>query len=453
MGIRRLLLRGVDSHLRGFLKRSAVVASIRIVGLLFVFLLQLLLARLVGDSLEYGKYAWGQSLLFLVGSLAAMGIPVATSRFIASLSAHQNDRAATAVIDRARLLLTMSSALLLMLALGMVLLGSKIPNHNFYWELSVIALLLAPGVSLALLYQHMSIARHWIILAFLPMQVLRPVIIAVLSVLVWWLSGRNLTGDLTLLLAGISIFLVYVPQAVIFKSRQAKLPSANKKVGINADFHPGNLFRTSFPIFITRTASVTMEYSNVLLVGFLAGPAAAGAYFAAERLALLASVPSSIVSSVSQPEMAAASARNERGLLRTLTVRAAHGSLWPTTGIALVLIIFSSPLLSLFGDAFSHAAPVLVVLAIGEIVTVVTGPAKDLLLMTGHQRLLPRVMISTSVIHLLLLIVLVPNGGAVGAALTSAISGLFSSLWLMLLVRREIAINPTIFAGRIIDES
>jgi O-antigen/teichoic acid export membrane protein len=442
----------LDDDWGGFLKRGAVVGIIRVLGLVCVFLLQIVLARLIGDTGEYGKYAWGQSLLFMLGALAAMGIPVATSQFIASLSAQNKENAIVAVVRQARRLLLRSSSVLIILSLCLALVGQVQQEHSFYLDLSAVALFLAPGVALMLLYQQMSRARHWLILAFLPMQILRPLLTGALAATVWWLFGQNLNGIQALLLVGLSVFMICLPQFLIYDARQSKLLKLFRdSASDSVDYHPTELFRTSLPILITRIAGMAIEYSNVLLVGYLAGPAAAGAYFAAERLARLSAAPAAIVASVIQPEMAAANARGNQSRLRMLTKRAAHSGLWPTAMIVFLLVMLAGPLLGLFGDEFSAAEPVLVILALGLLAQIAAGPANDLLLMTGKQNFLPRVMVSTAIIHLALLGVLVPALGATGAALTSSFSGVLSSLWLMRLVKRELSIDSTILARKIVN--
>jgi O-antigen/teichoic acid export membrane protein len=134
-----------------------------------------------------------------------------------------------------------------------------------------------------------------------------------------------------------------------------------------------------------------------------------------------------------------------------LTKRAAHSGLWPTAMIVFLLVMLAGPLLGLFGDEFSAAEPVLVILALGLLAQIAAGPANDLLLMTGKQNFLPRVMVSTAIIHLALLGVLVPSLGATGAALTSSFSGVLSSLWLMRLVKKELSIDSTILARKIVN--
>jgi len=432
-----------------FLRRSLFVAVIRVVGLLCVFALQVLLARLMDNSVEYGKYAWGQSLLFMAGALASLGLPVVTGRFIASLSVHRNESAIAAVIARARGLLFRSSAALVMVSLLMTLFWRNSSGEQSYRDVTILALLLAPAVSFSNLYQDLSRARQWLGLALLPFFVFRPVMTGVLALGFWYLYQRDLSGETVLGLAGISIMAVVLVQAQLFHRQEKHLSAIPHAPETALDYHPSRLFRSSLPVFFTRCAGLIITYSNVLLVGFLAGPAAAGAYFAAERLAQLAAIPLSVVSSVNQPAMAAAHATDNSIGLQKITRQSAHGSLWPTLAVGIGLVVLAEPLLQLFGDNFSSARLVLITLVASNIITVFMGPAQDVLVMTGHQTRIPKVMFFSAAVHVVALCLLVPIIGALGAAFSSIASGLVANVWLMSLAKRETGIGTTIVGFRI----
>jgi O-antigen/teichoic acid export membrane protein len=204
---------------------------------------------------------------------------------------------------------------------------------------------------------------------------------------------------------------------------------------------------TARPLFITRCAELVTTYSNVLLVGYLAGPAAAGVYFAAERLAQLAVIPKTVVSIINQQSMAAAHATGRRRELQLLATQSAHGALWPTLLIGTFLALFATPLLGLFGSDFSAASPVLLVLVASGIINVFTGPAQDILIMTGRQKRIPAVIITAALGHVAALFLLVPAHGAVGAAMASVVSACIAQFWLMRLAHREAGIATTVLAS------
>jgi O-antigen/teichoic acid export membrane protein len=430
-----------------FLRRSIFAGSIRVIGLICVFALQVLLARIIGDTEEYGKYAWGQSLLFLAGSLAAMGLPVVTGRFVASLRITKNERGIARIVHRAQVLLLRSSGLLILGALTIAGLSWGSIDLPFYAHLAVLALLFAPAISFAHLYQDLCRAREWLGLALTPLNVMRPVVTAVLAVCVWQLSHHKLVGVTVLGIAGSSVVIVLLVQISLYRWRTRQLQVNRDNTTHQPDYHPSRLFKTALPVFAMRCAGLTMTYSNVLLVGFLAGPAAAGAYFAAERLAQLAAIPHSVVSAVNQQSMAAAHAARNTIELQKVTTQSAHGSLWPTACIAVALCVLATQLLQLFGENFSAASIVLITLVAGNVFSIAMGPAQDVLLMTGRQYLVPKVMLIAAVIHVLALFLLVPSYGAFGAALASLASSIVANAWLALLAKTKAGIGTTVLAS------
>ncbi|MEZ5571302.1 MAG: oligosaccharide flippase family protein [Halioglobus sp.] len=433
---------------RDFLKRSAFAGAIRVLGLLCVFVLQVFLARLIGNGEEYGKYAWGQSLMFLMGSLACLGLPVVTSRFIAALRTQHNEAAIKAIVTRATSLLLRTSALLLLIALALAIFWHAMASDNPYRNVAILAFALAPGITFANLYQDLCRARQWLGLALLPLNVFRPIVTGILAFCAWQLYNRQLTGDLIMSLAGISVLVILLTQFLLYHLRVRRIDASHDALLPQTDYQPSQLLRTALPVFAMRCATLTIRYSNVLLVGFLAGPLAAGAYFAAERLAQLAAIPQSVVSSVNQQSMAAAHATGNITGLQKVTSQSAHGSLWPTLLIGIGLVILASPLLQLFGDDFPAARTVLIALVVCNVVDVLTGPAQDVLIMTGRQRQIPRVMLVSATVHVIALCLLVPQIGAVGAALSSIASGLIANGWLMWLAHKEVGIGTTVMGKR-----
>jgi Polysaccharide biosynthesis C-terminal domain len=132
----------------------------------------------------------------------------------------------------------------------------------------------------------------------------------------------------------------------------------------------------------------------------------------------------------------------------TLQACSAHGSLWPTLLIGIGLTVLATPLLQLFGDDFPTARAALIALAISNVTAVFMGPAQEVLIMTGRQSRIPRIMIICAVVHLAALCLLVPPLGALGAALSSVVSGLIGTVWLMIVTQREAGIGTTVL-GRL----
>jgi O-antigen/teichoic acid export membrane protein len=86
------------------------------------------------------------------------------------------------------------------------------------------------------------------------------------------------------------------------------------------------------------------------------------------------------------------------------------------------IAIFRVELLHLFGKGFTGGATVLLILAMGQLVNVATGPNGALLTMTGKQRWELFNTISMVAFNFLLNLVLIPTKGLIGAAIAMAAS-------------------------------
>lgn len=398
-----------------FLGAGAKVAAIRILGLGCVFALQVVLARLLGDAAGYGSYAWGQSLLFFFGGIAALGMPLAAARFIAVLVDRGDEDGARRVLRRARRHVLLAALVLLALALVLSLVDPGGHLGGLSTSLVVVALVGAPAAAWLNLNQSVARARGWLVAAFLPSQLLRPLV----------------TGCLALLAAGLlttpgpAVYLACVPLAILLVSlvqerflrrgASAILPANGVP---DLEYGGNRLLRTGAPILAIQLAGLLRQHGSTLLLGLFAGPAAAGAYFAARRLAELALLPEQIVSAVTQPMFASAHASQSHATFERTAWYATHLAFWTTlAGSLLLLGLGLGPLLlGLFGRDFEAAVPVLALLLLANCLGLSFGPFRDVLIMGGQQAALSKASIAVTALHLALLFALLPRYGALGAA-------------------------------------
>ena len=432
--------------LRGEIARAGVLAgSVQAVGMLLVFLLQILLARIIADPTAYGLYVWGQNLLFLLGGMLALGLPIVAGRHMA-IQVQRGDRRSQHVVGQ-RALGLIAVASVLVIAAGVLLLWRLPLPPALARDITLLALFGAPLAATTLLYQGLSRAQGYTVSAFLPYQVLRPLFTAVLAVCAAVIVGRHLAGFEVLVAVVAGLALVHAVQwrLGLRPARAPTLPASGTDDTVPT---ARRLLREGLPVFGANLCGLVMTYANTLAVGLLAGPAAAGAFFIAERLAQLASTPAVVTGAVIQPWLATAHASHDRARLQEVATQAAHIGLWPTLLLSAGLWLCAEFLLQLFGAEFLHALPILGALLVGRLIGVALGPAQTLLLMTGHQGWALRVSAFAAFSHVLLLLWLVPIWGAVGAALTSIVSSLLINAGCLVLVWRRLDLQGTVLATR-----
>jgi len=111
---------------------------------------------------------------------------------------------------------------------------------------------------------------------------------------------------------------------------------------------------------------------------------------------------------------------NEKDILK-IEELAIKSSLLMTTLIfplSVVLLIWPQWVLALFGKDFVNAALLLRIMCIGQIINVVSGSVGYILMMTGHEHEMKKIMFMTLLVSVIMNIILIGLYGAVGAAIT-----------------------------------
>ena len=184
---------------------------------------------------------------------------------------------------------------------------------------------------------------------------------------------------------------------------------------------------------------------DVLIVGALAGPAAAGLYHIAKRVGKLAEQATAQIQTVFYPDAARMWAAGETSALR-LAVMQVEWLVFGFGAIATIILWFiAEPLLRLTaGPAFVTATPLLIVQMIAVTIMMMGSASRSALLAMGRQRqALHAVLLGTAAFHVSALL-LVPQIGAMGANIAHIIMGTIVAGLLVIDFRRQTRTGPAL---------
>jgi O-antigen/teichoic acid export membrane protein len=160
-----------------------------------------------------------------------------------------------------------------------------------------------------------------------------------------------------------------------------------------------------------------LERLDVILVGALAGSAAAGSYAAANRLVLAGQLVLMAIAQAIAPPVATHLAAGRNADAEVLVQRVTGWSvllLWP----AMAVMVAGAPgIMTVFGDDFADTAVVVAVLGVGLALVSAMGPGDAVLLMTGDSRGSMHNHVVALVAMVVVALAAIPPLGAVGAAL------------------------------------
>lgn len=201
----------------------------------------------------------------------------------------------------------------------------------------------------------------------------------------------------------------------------------------------GGLWRFTWSANLSLTLRSSANQLDTLIVGALAGPAAAGLYHIAKQVGRIAQQVGTQVQAVIYPDIAklwAAGRRDEfrRAVVQVEVLLVGFG----VVGLAVVAVVAEPVLRFAAGPAFAAAAPLLTVQMVAVIMIIGGTAAYSALLAMGHaHRALAVVAVATAVFHCTALL-LIPRIGAMGANIAHIALGLVWISGLVFLLRQAL---------------
>jgi O-antigen/teichoic acid export membrane protein len=185
-----------------------------------------------------------------------------------------------------------------------------------------------------------------------------------------------------------------------------------------------------------------LSQSDKIVLGVYLNARQVGIY--AVAMALVGFVPIALqsVNQIFSPTIAELYATGNHLLLQQLYSTLTKWILLLTLPLAVTMIIFSRPLMEIFGKGFAPAAAVLMIGAAAQLFNCAVGSVGHLLLMSGNQLQLVKVQAVNAALMIALSLFLVPRMGVKGAALASAITVVTTNLWTLGVVRHILKLFP-----------
>ncbi|WP_256838332.1 polysaccharide biosynthesis C-terminal domain-containing protein [Ornithinimicrobium faecis] len=183
-----------------------------------------------------------------------------------------------------------------------------------------------------------------------------------------------------------------------------------------------SLTRRTWSFALPRALSTGLEQAmtwlDVLIVGMLAGPTAAGIYGAATRFVSAGVILSTSLRIVVAPMYSRHLASRRIDAAQHLYSLTTKWILLFSLPLYALMALFSGTALSILGPDFRSGAIPLTILACGMALVLAAGNVQSVLLMSGHSSLAAMNKFIAVVLNVSLLVVLVPWVGLVGAAIS-----------------------------------
>jgi O-antigen/teichoic acid export membrane protein len=199
----------------------------------------------------------------------------------------------------------------------------------------------------------------------------------------------------------------------------------------------------NWPRAIASVSQIAIQRADIIIIGVMISPSAAAVYTAATRFVVLGQFGLQAIQQVLQPQITHLLATDQMGVLsRVFKIATAWNVAiaWP---IYLAVGCAPGVYLSVFGDTFSEQGRLtVIVMMLGMLAGVYSGPVDTLLLMAGRST----VSLVNSLVALTIdlggCLLLIPVMGISGAAVAWAAAVVVRSFLGYLQVRRALGLSP-----------
>lgn len=204
---------------------------------------------------------------------------------------------------------------------------------------------------------------------------------------------------------------------------------------------PANLIGLTAPMLVINVSSFILMQADLWILGMFKPQSDIAVYGAASRLAGTLLMISAVATAVLAPLIAQKCARGDMRSLQHVLRAAATTSALAALPVVAAFAVFPAEFLSvIYGAYYAQGASVLAFLAIGHFINIVLGMRGYVLLMTGRERSLMRIMVVNSLVNVLACLLAARYGSLTSvavAAMSANVVGYCLEAWL---VRKTVGI-------------
>lgn len=411
----RSRLARLDEPMLEILRGAFSALIIKVLGALLAFAFNIVLARLLGAN-GAGIYFLALSITTIASLISRVGLDNTLLRYIAAGASEHNWEEVRGVYLKAMSIVIPLSVLITLIVelMAPALSISVFDKPELVNPLRWMAFSILP-LSLLSLYAEMLKG-----LKKIPASLsLQSIFVPTINMLILLLLASNMGtigGSISYLVATLITAII---GGVFWLRHSSRIKS------VNGVFNWDDLFKSCLPNYgVAILHKAILPWLPILLLGYWATTEDIGLYSATVRTAMLVSFILLAVNSVIAPKFAALYRQNDMVALGKMARRAT----WLTTLVAcpivLPMIFFPDTIMSVFGQEFKQASTLLIVLSIGQFINVIFGPVGYLLVMTGNEVMQKNSVLFSAILLFILLIILIPIYGSLGAAISSTLSGI-----------------------------
>ena len=415
-------------------------------GVILTFLLNIILARRYGAELS-GYYYIFYNFLALVDSIVFMGFSyVVVHKITPYLSANRTD----ADIRRGNTMLTITIYILIVNAIVMMMVLELFSrplstylcgNASYHTTVMITAFCIVPYTAMFLLAELLKALKkpNWSITCTnIAVNGLFVLLICVIGM-------RNINSIMYLYFwANVISFVAMI--ALCWKELRGKkvriysLGETKRNYLMDTVIYNAYL-KENWTLMAVNVSNVILNVFDTIVIGSMLSSTEVALYSVANKVVSFGSIILTTVNTIIGYKIADFSYRGDENALRRVLVKYTR-IMFPLGGVYYIFAIaFSVCIPYIFGQEYKGSILLAILLAVGQLVTIITGPCSYFMIMTGYTKKYQKIVVYTAGLTIVLNLLLVRWLGVWGSVITSIFTLTFKNVVTFIFSKNSISLK------------
>jgi O-antigen/teichoic acid export membrane protein len=406
------------------LSKGGITLVFRMIAMILSFFSMWVITNFYGESV-FGLYSIALTILQISVMIFGLGIPIA---FVSFTGAFINESKVKGFFIKTLKIVLLSA---LIPTLIYLVFADFVANYIFnkgslkiYFQ--ILSLTIPFMISHEIIcYYFMSIKKfitYGIFIFILP-NVLFIALLIIFHFYDFELHYSFLAYAISILITSLIGFL-----AILLNKTSIEYPLISAKVVLNK----------SLPMMLSGVFLLLLNWTDVLMLARFETESQIGIYNVAFKVGYLTLFFVVSMNVIIMPKVSELFHKSYFHEMKRVVNKATQVIILLTIPLAAILIFFSKYILSFFGEAFISGSTVLILITVGGLFNALTGNVDQILNMTDNQKLVRNIFIIGFIINVILNLILIPNYGILGAAVSSLVTNIFINSIFVLVIKKKL---------------
>lgn len=431
-----------DSYKGKYLKNLSSSFLLNIGSVVIVYFTNLVLTN-VTDENEYGAYTSISNWASIVALFAPMGLNTLILRQLPEYKAKEKYGFIKGINRFSTISILIFSSIISIVAIIIFTnfnLIHGITNNNYI----IVGFCCVPLLALLAYFQSVLNALKHIGKSLMGEKIIRPILIAGGSALLFFMYASPDGGDLINLFFISGIIVLFIAYYLMQRGIKQEIPHHN------AEYERMSWLRQGWMFVPISALSVINARVDISMIGFLMDDKTAlreiAHFNVANKAAQGLSLGLLISNYVLGPSAAELFYTGQKERLQNIVSKTSKMVLLLSLPLFIGLITVGFWLLGLYGKGYNEGYTTMLILSAGQFVNVASGPVGYLLLMTKNEKYTIIGMGTSLVLNILLNLLLISDYGIEGVAVATSVSLATWNLIMLYFLMKKTGLNSTAFS-------